>query len=580
MNTSSSLMLKRFFCFKTKAVSSVSSKNNKSKVVFLGSPQVSTIVLESLFNAANLPNSPFEVAAIVTQPPSRRNRGRKVLPSQVAEYALDRGFPSHLIFTPEKAGEDAFLTSLRDLQPELCITAAYGNILPRKFLDIPPLGTVNVHPSLLPLYRGAAPVQRALQDGVKETGVSIAFTLRKLDAGPVIAYERMTVDDQIQAPDLLTELFSKGSSVLIHELPSILDGSAADKAQPQDDSKATLAPKIDPEESWLSFDQEASVLHNKVRAFAGWPGTRAKFLVVDEKKSSTEILELKIITTRVCARSNIPNTEEDAITFVNGALVVPCGGTTLLEILEVQLPGKKVVKAAAFWNGLRGQKLKTPSNQGSGFATQMACVSIRVLHRYMDITFEDDSNAFVLPAKKRNGVPDKIENEDNSTAKKFANTQVEKTGDSRGCLRMLNPFYDQQKLLARFVSLNNDSDINKYKEQCEMLLSGQSINSESRILTITAYSYECRAATSRVEDFVFLEQAAATLNMETPNDDMDKEDKKNVEKDFLWTHGTRKDVEQSWTIFVLLLSAKEEKIIGKAICSGWADRAAKRISEN
>lgn len=197
----SSLMLRRFFCFNstTTAVAAASSTSSKKKpLVFLGSPQVAATVLDALFNASKAPNSLFEVAAIVTQPPARRDRGKKLMPSPVAEFALDTGFPSDLIFTPERAGEDTFLSTLRALQPELCITAAYGNILPTKFLNIPPMGTVNIHPSLLPLYRGAAPVQRALQDGAKETGVSLAFTVRALDAGPVIAYETLEVDDQIK----------------------------------------------------------------------------------------------------------------------------------------------------------------------------------------------------------------------------------------------------------------------------------------------------------------------------------------------------------------------------------------------
>lgn len=117
---------------------------------------------------------------------------------------------------------------------------------------------------MLPLYRGAAPVQRALQDGVRETGVSLAYTVRQLDAGSVIACEKVEIDDTIKAPELLEYLFSQGSKLLISELPSILDGSAETKAIPQDESKATLAPKITPEESWLSFDQKAIVLHNKV----------------------------------------------------------------------------------------------------------------------------------------------------------------------------------------------------------------------------------------------------------------------------------------------------------------------------
>ncbi|KAF5958406.1 hypothetical protein HYC85_005631 [Camellia sinensis] len=357
---SSSLMLRRFCCFNATHClsSSANSSTQKKQLVFLGSPQVSASVLDALFNASSAPGSLFEVAAIVTQPPSRRDRGRKVMPSPVAQHALDRSFPSDLIFTPERAGEETFLSNLKALQPELCITAAYGNILPNKFLKIPPLGTVNIHPSLLPLYRGAAPVQRALQDGVKETGVSLAFTVRALDAGPIIACERMEVDNQIKAPDLLAFLFSQGSKLLIHELPSIFDGSARVKAQPQDDSQATLAPKISPEESWLSFDQEAIVLHNKVRAFSGWPGTRARVVAVDSGSGQQNILELKIITTRVCSSDNVQGLEVDNVTFSKGALIFPCSRHTALEVLEVQLPGKKVVNAAAFWNGLRGQQLK------------------------------------------------------------------------------------------------------------------------------------------------------------------------------------------------------------------------------
>lgn len=353
MNTT--LLLRRCFCCTTIPPPS---SLKKKPLVFLGSPQVSAKVLDALFNASQSSDSSFEVAAIVTQPPSQRNRGRKIMPSAVAQHALDKGFSSDLIFTPERANEEWFLANLRALEPELCITAAYGNILSNNFLNIPKQGTVNIHPSLLPLYRGAAPVQRALQDGVKETGVSLAFTVRALDAGPVIASQKIDVNDIIKAPDLLDSLFDLGSKLLLHELPSILDGTARTKAQPQDDSKATLAPKITPEESWLSFDQEATVLHNKVRAFAGWPGTRARVQVVDAANAQENILELKIITTKVSSNSSTQNAEADYVAFRNGALIFTCGGGTALEVLEVQIPGKKMVNAAAFWNGLRGQKLK------------------------------------------------------------------------------------------------------------------------------------------------------------------------------------------------------------------------------
>ncbi|KAL0378017.1 UNVERIFIED_CONTAM: Methionyl-tRNA formyltransferase [Sesamum radiatum] len=367
---SSSLMLRRFCCFCASASSSSSPApassrtlpSTKKRLVFLGSPQVSASVLDSLFNASSAPDSLFEIAAIVTQPPSGRDRGRKVMPSPVAQHAVERGFPSELIFTPAKAGEESFLSSFKVLEPELCITAAYGNILPTKFLKLPSMGTVNIHPSLLPLYRGQL-LCRGLcrkglqQDGVRETGVSLAYTVRQLDAGPVIACEKVEIDDYIKAPELLELLFARGSKLLIRELPSIFDGSAKAKALAQDESKATLAPKITPEESWLSFDQDAIILHNKVRAFAGWPGTRAKVSVLDPKSGQHNIIELKIITTRVYGNNESQSGQTDDIFFAKGSLIFPCGGTAL-EVLEIQLPGKKVVNAAAFWNGLRGQKLR------------------------------------------------------------------------------------------------------------------------------------------------------------------------------------------------------------------------------
>ncbi|CAD5196034.1 unnamed protein product [Musa acuminata subsp. malaccensis] len=354
------LSLRRFCCccsaLEAAAAAAATVTTTKRNLVFLGSPQVSASVLDALLDSSQAPNSIFQLAAIVTQPPSGRGRGRKLMPSPVAQHAIDRGFPQDRILTPERAGEETFLSDLRALNPELCVTAAYGNILPNKFLEIPPCGTVNIHPSLLPLYRGAAPVQRALQDGIAETGVSLAYTVRELDSGPVIAYERVVVDDIIKAPELLATLFNIGSTILLRKLPSIFDGTARLKAQPQDHTKATMAPKLSNDESWLSFDQEAKVIHNKVRAFAGWPGTRAKFQVID-MNGHPNVLEIKIITTRVSDASGSKESR-DEITFVGSALLVPCAGHSWLEILELQPPGKKAMSACDFWNGLRGQKLK------------------------------------------------------------------------------------------------------------------------------------------------------------------------------------------------------------------------------
>ncbi|ONM39147.1 Methionyl-tRNA formyltransferase [Zea mays] len=321
-----------FRCAASSASRAVGSGTRKKNLVFLGSPQVAASVLDKLLGASGSPESAFQVAAVVTQPPAAKNRGRKLMPSAVAQLALDRGFPEELIFTPERAREESFLSALKEVEPDVCITAAYGNILPQKFLDIPSCGTVNIHPSLLPLYRGAAPVQRALQDGVAETGVSLAYTVRALDAGYELSLCICTLRE---APELLSMLFHLGSKLLINELPSILDGSAKDKAQPQDDSKATLAPKV--------------------RAFAGWPGTRAKLQLINQN-SVPDVLEIKVISTKV-STSCVKVGDENEILFSGSSLLIPCSGSTWLEVLELQLPGKKVTKAQDFWNGLRGQKL-------------------------------------------------------------------------------------------------------------------------------------------------------------------------------------------------------------------------------
>ncbi|KAJ7540247.1 hypothetical protein O6H91_10G006500 [Diphasiastrum complanatum] len=313
-------------------------------------------MLEALLDAAEREGSIFKVVGVVTQPQSSSRSRKKHVLSPVAQRAFDRGFPSSSIFLPSKAGEESFLSSLKELQPDLCITAAYGNILPKRFLDIPPCGTVNVHPSLLPLYRGAAPVQRAIQDGVKVTGVTIAYTVRSLDSGPIIAWESLEVDSDIKAPKLQSLLFAKGTRLLLRELPSILDGLAVQSSKEQDHSSASLAPKISVEESWLSFDETALAIHNKVRAFSGWPGTKALFLSKNSV-GELETIEVKIITTRVKPYDSDVSNSERAVWLKGNSLVLCCGDRTVLEIVELQPPGKKVMSGRDFWNGLQGRQL-------------------------------------------------------------------------------------------------------------------------------------------------------------------------------------------------------------------------------
>ena len=181
----------------------------KKSAIFLGTPSVAADVLERLLEESRKPMCPFEITAVVSQPNKPVGRKNRNIPSPtpVSALALDNGYiPETTLLTPASARDDAFLAQMEMLKPDLCITAAYGNLLPTRFLRIPPYGTLNIHPSLLPKYRGAAPVNRAIEDGVDQTGVSIARTVRELDAGPILAMHTVDIDADIQVTHLIVSL--------------------------------------------------------------------------------------------------------------------------------------------------------------------------------------------------------------------------------------------------------------------------------------------------------------------------------------------------------------------------------------
>jgi len=314
---------------------------SKKRIIFLGTPAVVVPVLESLF----VENDDFEVIAVVSQPPTRAPRGQTIIPSPVHQKALEAQIQ---VLTPENAKAEDFLTDLRQLHPDLCVTAAYGQVLSEDFLAIPKFGTLNIHPSLLPLYRGAAPVQRALEDGVTVTGVTIARTVRAMDAGPLVFQEKYNVDEVIQAPELLAKLFAVGAQKLVQILPDFFAGRL--DVREQNHNEATKAKKIQVEECVLHPEcTEARSLHNKVRAFAGWPGTRLRV------ENTGETLELKILNTALSPNSRA---KTDEIIFTGDGLELVCFDGSVLKILELQAPGKRAVKARDFWNGLRAKTLR------------------------------------------------------------------------------------------------------------------------------------------------------------------------------------------------------------------------------
>lgn len=323
------------------------------RIVFLGTPAVAARSLEMLLDASSRKGGSaepaFEVVAVVSQPPAPAGRKKVLTDSPVHALAQSRGLR---VLTPPSAKDESFLSELERMGVDLCVTAAYGCYLPKRFLAIPRCGTLNIHPSLLPRWRGAAPVQRTLEAGDKVTGVTVLFTVSKMDAGPIVRQSELVLTGDEQSPDLLLTLFEQGSADLIECLPEVWSGRAAEAARAQAEEDATSAPKLSKDEALASFErQTARQLHNAVRAFADWPGTLVLLAIGGQP---TEV--------KLC-RTRLPSTGADvsaptrarALWLDGDALAVECAGNSLLHILELQVAGRKRVDARSFWNGLQGK---------------------------------------------------------------------------------------------------------------------------------------------------------------------------------------------------------------------------------
>jgi len=328
----------------------VARQDGARSVVFLGTPEVAARSLRMLSERFRQ-NGMCDIVAVVTQPPAPSGRKRQLASSPVHLAAGELGIDQ--IFTPTSCKEEDFLEAMERLQPDLCVTAAYGNVLPKRFLSIPKEGTLNIHPSLLPKFRGAAPVPRAIECGETETGVTVTFTVFKMDAGPIVTQRSISLRGEEKAPDVLSHLFEMGTEALLDVLPSVFSKTAV--VIDQNESQATHAPKIKPEEARLTLTENAAIVHNRVRAFSGWPGTYLDVLIGEDPVSH----RLKIITTRIARRDGGPalGVHEVKLNPDTGNLLFVCDDGSALDVEEVQPPGKKVMAAKAFWNGLRGKSL-------------------------------------------------------------------------------------------------------------------------------------------------------------------------------------------------------------------------------
>lgn len=298
----------------------------RPRIVFMGTPAFAVASLAALLDVG-------EVVAVVTQPDKPKGRGQSVSFSPVKDFALARGIP---VLQPLKMKTPPFVDALRPYAPDLCVVTAYGKILPKDVLELAPLGCVNVHASLLPRFRGAAPIQWALAHGDTETGVCLMKMDEGLDTGPVFAVERLPIAADDTSASLHEKLAALGGEALKKHLPAYIRGELV--PVPQSTEGMVYAPMIEKEAGQLDFKRPAAELERRLRAFTPWPGAFT---------SLVQGPRLKVHRMRVGTGQGVPGT---VLRAGKDGIEVACQEGSVL-LLEVQPEGKRVMAAGDFLLG-------------------------------------------------------------------------------------------------------------------------------------------------------------------------------------------------------------------------------------
>jgi len=233
----------------------------------MGTPQGAADILSCLLSAKK------DVAAVISRPDKPTGRGLRVLSSKVSALAKEHNLP---VYKPENVGDAAFVKEISRIKPDLIVVVAYGKILTKEFLDIPKYGCINVHASFLPKYRGASPVQAALLNGDKETGVTIMKIIERLDAGDIIAQEKIVINDEDNSGTLTDKLFKAGAGLLLRVL-SDNDRVKGIGSRRQEESLASYCATIKKTDGIIDFSRPAEEIRNKIRAFTPWPGAVCRY---------------------------------------------------------------------------------------------------------------------------------------------------------------------------------------------------------------------------------------------------------------------------------------------------------------
>ncbi len=306
------------------------------RIVFMGTPEFAVPSLRALVEAGH------EVAGVFTQPDKPVGRHQnKLQPCPVKEYALSVDIP---VYQPEKLRDGEALSILKELSPELIAVAAYGKILPPDILALPKFGCVNVHSSLLPRYRGAAPINWAILNGEEKTGVTIMYMAEGLDTGDILTQGETAIGIDENAQELTARLAELGAELLVKTVADIAAGTVS--AVPQDDAKSCYAPMLSKELSPIDWGQTARRVHDQVRGLYPWPAA----------VTALDGVRCKVLRARLTGESSGKPAGSVAQADKKGLKIV-CGDGNILEILELQPDGKKPMSAAAF---LMGHPVKGP----------------------------------------------------------------------------------------------------------------------------------------------------------------------------------------------------------------------------
>lgn len=297
------------------------------RIIFAGTPDFAAECLKALLN------SEHEICAVYTQPDRPAGRGRKLTPSPVKQLALEYNLP---VEQPLNFKSDDSLQTLADYEADLMVVVAYGLLLPQKVLDTPKLGCINVHASLLPRWRGAAPIQRAILAGDTESGVGIMKMEAGLDTGPVLLEARCPINDSDTAQDLHDRLAALGAETLLQSLSDI--ETKLNEAKPQDDRQSTYAKKLDKQEALIDWQQAAAQILRQINAFNPWP--------VAQTQWHSDIMRVWKASLGERTRTGQPG---EIIAVSKQGLDVQTGDG-ILRITELQLPGKRAMPVQDFLN--------------------------------------------------------------------------------------------------------------------------------------------------------------------------------------------------------------------------------------